>query len=266
MLRQAREGTGISVRALASKLGVSHTTVSRWETGFNVPGLEDVATVLAYLGVTGPQREQILTVARGVDHPDWLATGQSGAGRVTRAELERKATAMTEWIPLLIPGLLQTADYARATISRSNRPGVVTETGVLVRLGRRDALTRLNPMRLTALIGEPAIHGGIGGPPVMLDQLRYLLQASELPTVELRIVPVSGEWHPGMTGPFILYDFADDPSIVSVELHRAAVFLYNTDDVLGFKDAVTTLVTESLSHEDSRAMIAQAIKDREAGT
>lgn len=267
LLREARETSGLSVRGLARKLGVAHTTVSRWETGFNVPGMADVATTLAFLGVRGPEREKILAVAQGATQPDWLASGMSrGIEGAAISDMERTATEMTEWCPLLIPGLLQTADFARAIIAPGAYPGFDVNTGVLVRLGRRDALTRAQPLRLRALVGEPALHGGIGGPAVMLDQLRHLLVMSDLPTVTLRVVPVSGEWHPGLTGPFIAYDFEADPSIVHIEHHRASAFLYDPGDVAAYQEVADALGRIALSPKDSQVAIRETIQQREATT
>lgn len=267
LLREARETSGLSVRGLARKLGVAHTTVSRWETGFNVPSLADVATALAYIGVTGTERAKILAVARDADQPDWLASGMPGAvAGAAVAGMERTAAVMTEWCPLVVPGLLQTAEYARAIVGQTVERGSDVNAAVMVRLGRRDAIVRSRPMRLTALVGEPALHGGIGGPAVVLDQLRHLLVMADLPAVTLRMVPVSGEWHPGLVGPFIVYDFEADPSIVHLEHHRASAFLYEPGDVAGYQEAANALVKIALSPDDTRAVIRETIRQREATT
>lgn len=243
-------------------------TLSRWERGVAAPAIEDVASILAHLGVTGRERNRVLELARGGGTPDSLVPGSTPAG-ITHAlagliELERTATVMTECLPLLVPGMLQTADYARAIISRGGRSENEIDLRVTLRMGRRDSLTRPRPLHLHAFVGEPAIRANIGGPQVMLDQLRHLLAMSGLPTVAVRVLPVSGGWHPGLMGPFVLYEFADDPAIVFVEHHRSSVFLYNFDDVDGYRQAVTMLDAEALSTEESRAVILAEITEREA--
>lgn len=269
VLRQLREDAGLSCRTLAGRLGVSAMTISRWERGLAAPALEDVASFLAHLGVTGRERNRVLDLARtGGATPDWLVSDSPQPG-IPHAlagllELERTATVMTECSPLLIPGILQTADYARAIIARPDRASHETDLRVTVRMGRRDALTRQRPLRILAFVGEPAIRANIGGTHVMLDQLRHLLAMAGLPAVTVRVLPVTGGWHPGLMGPFILYDFADDPAIVLVEHHRSSVFLYNFDDVDGYRLAADTLGNEALSVEESRAMILTAITEREA--
>lgn len=268
VLRQIREDAGLSGRKLAAQLGVSNMTLSRWERGVVTPAIEDVASILAHLGVTGRERKRVLELARGGGTPDWLIPGSSQAGishgLAGIIELERTAIAMTECQPLLVPGILQTADYAHTIFNRAGRTESEIDLRLTLRMGRRDALTRLRPLRLHAFVGEPAIRANVGGAQVMLDQLRHLLAMSGLPTVTLRVLPVTGDWHPGLAGPFIRYEFADDPAIVFVEHYRSSVFLYNFDDVDGYHQAVTMVDAEALSAEESRALILAAITEREA--
>jgi hypothetical protein len=105
---------------------------------------------------------------------------------------------------MVIPGPLQTSDYARAILESGTSSPAEVESRLMMRMARRDAFTRWrDPIRLLALIGEPAIHGGIGGPQVMADQLAHLLDMAKLNTVDLHVVSVSGDWHPGLQGPFM---------------------------------------------------------------
>lgn len=268
VLRQSREDAGLTVRGLAAQLGVSHMTLSRWERGVAAPAIEDVASILAHLGVTGRERNRVLELARGGGTPDWLVPGsrQPGIshGLAGLLELERTAIAMTACSPLLIPGILQTADYARAILAHAAHDGADVDLLVTLRMGRRDALTRRQPLLCHAFVGEPAIRANVGGPQVMLDQLRHLLALAGLPTVTVQILPVTGDWHPGLMGPFFLYEFADDPAIVHLEHYRSSVFLYNFDDVDGYQQALARLDHKALSAEETRAVILATITEREA--
>jgi transcriptional regulator with XRE-family HTH domain len=270
VLREARERTGISVRELARRLHVAHTTVSRWESGKTVPSAEDVSAALACLQIAGEERESILTLARGSIADDWLASGPPGMSKQLAGvmECERTATHITEWAPLVIPGVLQTSAYMRAMLARGTlSPGEV-ETRVVVRTARRDAFARrLNPTRLVALIGEPAIHGGIGGPTVMADQLRHLLDVAQWDTVTLQIVSVSGEWHPGHAGPFLLYEFDQGMrTIVYLEHHRSGAFLVEENDLKDYRAAVDTIRRVGMSPEASQELIAHLITTMETNT
>src|SRR5690348_5288285 len=108
----------LTMRRLGALLGVSHTTVGRWFTGVTVPDVDQVAAVLGHLGVDGDERTRILTVARrtAIAPADGVATKSNSTRLEELLEVERTACSVVEWSPLLIPELLRTADYGRATI------------------------------------------------------------------------------------------------------------------------------------------------------
>lgn len=263
MLRTARDEKSVSARELARQLGKAHTTIQRWESGETMPNAEDVSAYLACLGIVGDDRERIMTLARGNDEGDWLASGQPGISQQLAGvmECERKARRMTEWAPLVIPGVLQSGDYVRSIIGASGKLSASdVQTRVMFRLARRDALTRLEPVHFTALIGEPAVTGRIGGRAVMVDQLRQVLRMAERDNVTVQVVSVSGNWHPGHAGPFILYEFDENqPPILYLEHHRSGAFLVDADDVEEYRHAVNLIRRGAMSAEESAALIADVI-------
>ena len=112
-LRAARKAAGLSTSELGTRLGRSHTHVSRWENGKLTPREADVGAVLGILGVTGDERERLLQLARDAGDPNWVAPGV-GKQLTVLTEYERTAQRITDVEPLLIPGLLQTGNYARS--------------------------------------------------------------------------------------------------------------------------------------------------------
>src|SRR5690349_3514811 len=106
-LRQAREASEVGVREVARRLGISHSVISYWETGKRVPRLEDVASYLTAIGVTGDDRERILDLGRHVEDQDWLTVGIPGVSQQLAGtmECERSATAITDWSPHIVTGL-----------------------------------------------------------------------------------------------------------------------------------------------------------------
>ncbi|HVV23284.1 MAG TPA: helix-turn-helix transcriptional regulator [Pseudonocardiaceae bacterium] len=259
-LRQARDNTGVAGREIARRLGVSHAAVSHWETGKRVPRLEDVASLLAVLGVTGDDRERILELARHAADPDWLTVGIPGVVQQLAGvmECERTAKFIAEWSPWVIPGLLQSSDYARAIIGAGGVSPADVEARLIVRLGRRDVLSRRDLDELVVLIGEPAIRQEIGGPAVMAEQLRYLLRLAGS-GITMQVVPIGKGWHPGLAGPFIFYRFADSPSIVHIEHHRSSAFVFDDNDVAGYADAVATVRGAALNPTESAVLINEVI-------
>lgn len=260
-LREVLDASPLSLRQIARDLGISHSTLSQWSTAKRVPRPEDVATVLGHLGVTGGQRDRIIDLARDASDPNWLTAGIPGVSQQLAGvmECERTATTIIDWSPALIPGLLQTGDYARAILGSGTDPRSDVETRVTLRVGRRDVLTRSRPAHLVALIGEAAIRQQIGSPDVMADQLRHILKMTELQSVTTQIVPSDTGWHPGLMGPFILFDFAEAPSIVHLEHHRSGVFLYDAADVEAYKVAAAEVAALALSPEETAELIAKFV-------
>jgi DNA-binding XRE family transcriptional regulator len=259
MLRDARERVSISQRELSRRLNVANSTIGRWENGSAAPSAETVARALDCIdNVENAVREDLLSLAGESDDGDWLNSGPLGitpqlAGLM---KFERMARRISQWSPLTIPGVLQTSDYARAMLSAQMSPNLC-EARVNLRMARRDSVTRRrNPVALLALIGEPAIRGGIGGPDVMSDELGYLIEVAKSPNITLRVVKTDTAWHPGHSGPFMIYEFARLPSFVYLENHRSGAFLTEDHDVREFHTAATTIQTHALTESDSLDLIS----------
>lgn len=196
---------------------------------------------------------------------DWLASGPPGIAQQLAGlmECERTAGHITDWAPLIVPGILQTSDYARAIIGRGREGDAEVETLVMLRMGRRDVFMRPNPAEFEALIAEPVIRGGIGGPKVMRDQLRHLLAMSKLDPITVRLVAMDGEWHPGHSGPFLFYRFGIQSPIVYLEHHRSGAFLGDEADVAAYESAADLIRREAMSPEESADRIAEVLTEME---
>ncbi|WP_165401184.1 helix-turn-helix domain-containing protein [Herbihabitans rhizosphaerae] len=261
-LRKAFEQAGIRIRDLAKKCGVSHTTISFWINGKRVPSPEQVATLLAHLGVSAEECDRIMDIARRAGDTNWLPAGALGISQQLAGVLECESTAatITEWSPHLIPGLLQTGDYARVIIGGQSG---VADTQVRIRLGRRDILTRRNPTRFDALVGEAAITDVIGDKEVMADQLRAMLALTDHDNIRLRVVRQGIGWHRGLHGPFVFYEFSKTPPIVHVEHLRAGAFLYDPDVIQIYSEACVNLDQVALNPDQSVDLIKKRIEELE---
>lgn len=264
-LRAAREAASIGLRQLADQLETSHATVSRWETGRRAPKPEDVAAYLAKVGGSAEQREQLAELARNPDGAHWLSVGMPEQHRQLGAllELEREATRITTVSPLLIPGLLQTAEYAREIMMTGGVPASEVDTRVAVRIGRREAITRRQPAQLSAFVGEGVLNQMIGGAEIMIDQLQTLLKYADLPNVDLRVVPARSGWHPGLEGPFDLVEFTDRTPVVHLENRVSALFLHESDEVHAYESALDRVKEVAMSPKDSIGLIADVINRTE---
>ncbi len=268
-LREARQAAGLTVRALAAQLEMSHSAISRWEGGSRSPDTEDVASFLTAVGVTGQERAELLKLARGTNDPHWLSVQSGDRDRQMAALLgfERGAQRISDVAPLLIPGLLQTADYARAIMVAADVPTSEIETRVAVRVGRREVLTRRrNPAHLVALVGESAIRQKIGTRDVVLDQMHHLLTWADVSNVDLRVIPETAGWTPALEGPFVLIDFEEERPIVHVENRRAGLFFHEPDDIEAYRNAIDKVKSVAMSPADTTKLIADVIAELETTT
>jgi transcriptional regulator with XRE-family HTH domain len=270
-LRKAREASGMSVRELARTVGMSHATISKWENARLVPDVENVVAYLQAVAVTGDARERILSLLRGSHDPSWLASGLTGAsqGLAGVLECERTAVEIVHWAPLLVPGPCQTRDTAHAILDNDDMLSPKELNALVdVRLRRREIFTNqrddLGPAEYTALISANALRERPGGKQVAANQLRELMAISGLPTVTIQVVPSGGEWHAGLSGPFIFYNFVDAEPIVHIESLKASAFLYDESDVLAYRVATSMIRRRAMSPADSLELIADLINELES--
>lgn len=261
-LRSALEQSGMSAREVARQLNISHMKVNRWLGDSDpAPSAEDTASFLARINITGEERERLLYMARATD-ADWMGLGPSGINPQLASvlECERYAIRITEYQPLIWPGLLQSSEYARAVFARdSHLTPPEIEMRVMMRIARRDVLTRRKPVQFTALVGLPAVHGKIGGSEVMAAQLSHVQGITRQDNVAIQLVDLNTDWSPAHAGGFILYEFEDLPATVYLEHFRSWVMLVDESDVADYKTAVETIRREAMSPEQSAGLIADAI-------
>lgn len=262
-LREAREASGKGLREFAKPLGIRHTDLSHWETGYRIPNIETVATILGALQVSPEQRLLILEYARKASEPHWLTVGVNGipqqlAGVV---ECERAASSITEWIPLGVPGLLQTPDYAREVKRADAKSEKDVELLVMVSMGRREVITRRDPVQLTAFIDESIFNECAATP--MLDQFKFLHVEAQRPNVDIHIVPRGNGWHPGWAGPFVLYEFPDSSPIVHFEHYSSGAFVSAEHDVEAYRGAIERLRAIAKDATESMDAIGEVVKRME---
>lgn len=262
-LRAAREAAGLGLRQLADELGLHAGTLSRWEGGSRLPRLEDVALILGRLGVTDERRDELLELARKGDQFPWLSLGSHQQGRqlATLLEFEANAALITCVDPLLIPGLMQTSEYARAIMQGAEFPAHEAELRVAVRMGRRDILTNSGPRRLNAFIGEAALRNRVGGRDVLARQLDRLLEMADWETVTAQVVPFAAGWHPGLTGAFVLVERDEADPVVHIEIPDSGLFLHEPKDTAGYRRAIDMVSRSALSPAESVGLIADVMSE-----
>lgn len=265
-LRELREKSHLTTREVARRLGWSASTVSRTETGQRNVSSEDVAALLALYGVTGEERDRLLTLAREADQPGWWETRHPGLPSQLTALIgfESQAAQITDVALVVLPGLLQTADYARAVINAAGIPPMQAETRVATRLGRQAALSRPKPPQYRAILDEAVLRRPIGGRTTMAAQLRHVLTITERPNVEVMVVPYDQGAHPGLAGSFVLLTFPKAPAIVHLEHKRSSLFLDQPGDVTAFIKAADLLQDVAFDPIRSAEFIASVANEYES--
>jgi transcriptional regulator with XRE-family HTH domain len=262
-LRDARERAGIGLRQLARMMEIPHAKLVRWEQGMMAPSPANVATILATIGVNGPERDRLVEMAQGAELPNWYGVGIDET-LAAMMEFERTAARIVDVAPLLIPGLLQTSDYARAIMEAAGNPLDEVNKLVALRAGRRDNLTKAKPVPLVAVISESELRQPMGSRADQADQLRHILKFSaQNPNVRVQVLRQDVGWTPASDGPFMLFEFEKAGPIVHLEHHRASGFVHDPGDVAAFVAAATTVRRAALSEDDSAKLIAAVIEEME---
>jgi transcriptional regulator with XRE-family HTH domain len=273
-LRDLRGGQRITVKTAAEKLEWSETKLWRIETGQTSLRSHDVE-LMCRIYAAPPDLTQALmglakeTKARGW----WHAFGDViPEGFDVYIGLEEAAAELAAYQNELVPGLLQTEQYARALISADN-PGVDPEEidrRVRLRMGRQALIRRQTaPHRLTVVLNEAIVRRPVGGTRVMAAQLDALAEAAALPNVDLRVVPFSAGLHAGvMSGPFVILRFPrngdgmeSEPATVYVDGFTGALYLDKPHEVERYANAFGSIRDAALDEPASLGLISKAAEE-----
>jgi hypothetical protein len=215
------------------------------------------------LKVVGVERERLIDRARRQDEPDMLESTTSTEQSRNFLNFEQKATKISAFGLMLVPGLAQTADYAHAALAalRVQDSEDDLEPWVRLRMGRQAILTRPKPPALHWILTELALRQPIGGPKVMTKQLRHLTDLAERPNITINVLPADVAAHPGLLGQFIIMEFADDPTVVHVEDRTTGLFLDDPDKVAIYRLTAEKLTELALDEQGSLRLLESIARD-----
>ncbi|HEV8561329.1 MAG TPA: helix-turn-helix transcriptional regulator [Actinophytocola sp.] len=270
-LRQAMKYAGFNAAEMAHQLGWSPSRVSRILSGKRGGSSVDVATFLAVCGIRGEERDRLMTLTLDQNDPGWL---QNHGARLptqllTLIDHETKAQKISQLELNLIPGLLQTGEYARCLIEEAGTtpPGEI-DARVAARLGRKNVFSRRQAPLCIFYVHEFALRLPVGGPVVMSGQLHELLKVSVRPSIMLRIVPAARGAHAGINGSFQLLEFRNIKPVVYLESETSSLFLERPVEIDSYRTILSALDATALPEGQSREFIAglamELYSDREA--
>jgi hypothetical protein len=265
----------LTVRAAAEALEWSEAKIWRIETGQTSMRSLDVEQMCRIYGAPADLTEGLMALAKETKAKGWwLSYGGDviPEGFDVYIGLEEAIARLLWYEAELVPGLFQTADYAR-TLMRADNPGVdddEIERRVQLRMARQSLVTRVTaPPEFRVVLNESILRRPVGGADVMSAQLTRLLEASELPNVALKVMPFEVGMHAGiMSGPFEVLEFpvtgngrASEPPTVYVDGFTGSLFLDKPSEINRYHSAFTDIWTAASDEAASRGLIARAAEE-----
>jgi transcriptional regulator with XRE-family HTH domain len=256
-LRGLRKAAGLSGERLAVRIAMSQSKISRIESGRILPSVSDVERILRGLESVSPSvAEHVLSLARvaNVEHASWRAVARSGMWR-KQAEIKALTESSAEvrhFLPIVPSGLLQTSEYARYALTPviKGNPARDIDRAVRARLDSQDALNN-ESRRFYFLLTEQAVRLKRAPSPVMVGQLRHIIEVAERPNVDLAILPSSAMVGASPLNVFVAYD----DRLVIVELFSGEVALRDYRDVSYHLNIFEYFRSRAVTGEDARGLL-----------
>ncbi|MEU9146799.1 helix-turn-helix transcriptional regulator [Streptomyces sp. NPDC048349] len=278
-LRALRDRSGLTSGEAARIAGWHQSKISRIETGRSGVKPEDIRLLLDVYGAIVSPEQRALLEALSASAAGPGPGGDTGRGRQWWHDyrgllpqeyrdfisLEAGARSARTVELSVVPGLLQTAGYARAVTRAAlgGLPEPKVDALVEVRLARQKVLRADPPLELSAVLDEAVLRRQIGGPGVMAGQLRHLVEVGRLPHVRLQVLPFSVGGHLGLTGPFVIFSFPNiaDLDVVVLDHLTSSLYLERKEDLEAYSAAFRTIQAHALPPQDSSDLISSLADD-----
>jgi len=264
-LRRLRDQSGLPISDVAEKLDWPASRISRIETrqlGITTP---DLRKLLDLYGVDDEtHRSRLAEMARRAGERGWWQSYPRqivSPGYGDLITVEQEAAVIRSYQPELVPGLLQTAGYARSVIRAGNRGDLAAEIDrdVEVRLERQQILTRAEPPppQMYVVLNEAVLRRRVGGSAIMREQIEHLMAERDPDNVTIQVLPFETGAHPAMAGPFLILTFLDpgDLGVVHLENATGSVFLEAPEELRAYERFWDDLQASAYSPDDTRAFM-----------
>ncbi|MEJ8669812.1 helix-turn-helix domain-containing protein [Streptomyces sp. R11] len=265
-LRRLRELKGMTAEEVAERLLVSQSKISRLENGRRSISQRDVRDLCGVYEVEDHRIvDSLMQMAKDSRQQGWWHSFGDIPYSVYIG-LETDAASLRVYDPQVVPGLLQTKQYAEALIAGALPETAQTEIEkrVQVRMRRQERIsTEENPLRLWTVLDEAALRRVVGNRSLMRDQLEQLVEQSQLPHVTVQVIPFDMGAHPGLNGQYAILEFPDaaDSSVVYIEGVTSDLYLEKANDVQKYSVMYEHLRAQALNVEQSRQFIADIAKE-----
>ncbi|MDQ3764838.1 MAG: helix-turn-helix domain-containing protein [Actinomycetota bacterium] len=236
LLRKLRVAAVLSNAEVAKATGMPSSRISRIEAAEYGIYRDALEKLLDLYQVSRSHRVLLLDIARHAEERGWLQMHSDATlpeDWQAWTELEAGATEVFNYETLLIPGLLQTPEYARAIIREINSDLSESEIDKLTtsRIARQALLSRAHPFNLHVIIEESALRRPVGHADAWVRQLQHLISSATHPNILIRVVPTDAGAHAGLHGPFVILDYGDDIRLVHLENKTTNLFLDEEEQI-----------------------------------
>jgi transcriptional regulator with XRE-family HTH domain len=272
-LRRVRKEKGYTQRDVAEVMDWSVSKMTRIESGTVTISRNDLVMLLQHYGIADAaevDRFHKLARASKESQAPWWTGYREVVSRqyLNFLRYENSASVIQLFQPLLIPGLLQEEEYARAVLLAygGSAPAERVKELVELRMRRQQALLEREdppPPEMIFVMDEAALHRSVGGRSVMRRQLQRLKQEAGRDNITIEVVPFSAGEHPGMRGPFLILQFEDDrdEDVLFLENSRGdTLVLDDPDEIKSYSDAFAQL-QDLAKTEDLETLIDRALKE-----
>lgn len=267
-LKKARLDAGQTQSDVAIAMDWSLSKVIRIEAGTVSISTNDLKVLLRHYKIVDPARtDELLALGKAARDRTWWSEYREVApsGLLQLIGYESAASVRRNFEPLLIPGLLQTREFARAVIPALD-PGISQgrlDALVEIRMKRQELVDRANQPQLFFILDEAALHRVTGGPEVMRDQLRHLMEVAEKPNVTIEVLPFSAGVRQGMRS-FVVLAFpdAEDDDVLYVEdAAGGLVIKEDQDEIQTYREIFESLWSAALKPKEALSHIARLAEE-----
>ncbi|WP_030236809.1 MULTISPECIES: helix-turn-helix domain-containing protein [unclassified Streptomyces] len=251
-LRLRRNAARLTQEELGDQVVCSSTLISHFEAGRRLPKPDDAQRIDRALGTDGFFARWLEDLENTYD-PRFAAA----------AELEQQATLIQQFALALVPGLLQTPDYARAVFAayRPNTTDQELDRQVVIRTGRARILDGPSAPVIWTLLDEAVLRRAVGGPPVMAEQLHKVADLAEARRIRLHVLPYRVGAHPLMESLLTLMSFEDSAPVAYVDAFETGRLMDDPALVRACQTAYALALSDALSQQESLALVRSAAED-----
>ncbi|MCX4561669.1 helix-turn-helix domain-containing protein [Streptomyces phaeochromogenes] len=266
-LQELRRAKGLSAQDVGDELRLAQSTVTRMEQAKIALKWPAVKAMLELYGVEQGEVREFRALTDEANEPGWWQSYRDALPKwfAVHVSLEDAASQIRGYEIHVVPGLLQTEDYARAVL-RLNRPHPTSDElkrRVALRMERQGLLTRPDPPQLWIILDELMLRRPAGEPEVMKAQVDRLIEAMDLPNVTLQVLPFSAGLHPGAFGPFTHFrlPMEDFPDVVCTDTLTGATYSEDRDEVAQHRAVLDRMSAQAMSKGRTRKFLEDIRKE-----